>query len=260
MIERKEEILQKLDEIEDEYNVQVLYACESGSRAWGFASKDSDFDVRFIYIHPPEWYLSIDLEHKRDVIELPIDDLLDINGWDLRKALGLLRKSNPPLIEWIGSPIVYKDKEKFSDGFQNLLPKSFSPVSCAYHYLSMAKRTYKEHLQKEQVRLKKYFYVLRPLLAVQWIENDYGVVPTEFSKLIEKLVDDNKLLSAINNLLERKKSGFEKDTSEKITVLNEFIESELNRLEDTKFAQKSSEAEAEGLNNYFRDTLNSTWV
>ncbi len=259
-MKRKQEILQKLDNIEKDHDVSILYACESGSRAWGFASQDSDFDVRFIYIHPPEWYLSIDFELKRDVIELPIDDLLDINGWDLRKALGLLRKSNPPLIEWIGSPIVYKDKQKFSDGFRKLLPKSFSPVLCAYHYLSMAKRTYKEHLQKEQVRLKKYFYVLRPLLAVQWIENDYGVVPTEFYKLVEKLVDDKELLSAIHDLLERKQSGTEKDTYEKITVLNEFIESELNRLEGTKFAQKGSESKVEDLNGYFRGILNSTWV
>ena len=91
-------VLQQLHEIEVKHGVRVLYACESGSRAWGFASADSDYDVRFIYSHPQEWYLSIDLEHEPDVIEVPIDGELDISGWDLRKALKLFRKSNPALI------------------------------------------------------------------------------------------------------------------------------------------------------------------
>lgn len=102
-------VLQQLHEIEVKHGVRVLYACESGSRAWGFASADSDYDVRFIYVHPQEWYLSIDLEDKRDVIEAPIDGKLDISGWDLRESLKLYRKSNPVLLEWLGSPIVYKE-------------------------------------------------------------------------------------------------------------------------------------------------------
>ena len=105
-----EEIQRSIDEIEQSENVTVLYACESGSRAWGFHSQDSDYDVRFIYAHPPDWYLSVDLEKKRDVIERPILDDLDVSGWDLRKSLQLFRKSNPPLLEWLDSPIVYRDR------------------------------------------------------------------------------------------------------------------------------------------------------
>ena len=104
-----------LKEIEARHGVAILYACESGSRGWGFASQDSDYDVRFIYQNPRNWYLSID--EKRDVIELPINDELDINGWDLRKALRLLRKSNPALFEWLSSPIVYRQDEEFVSGF-----------------------------------------------------------------------------------------------------------------------------------------------
>jgi predicted nucleotidyltransferase len=100
-------ILEQLEQIEQEEQVTILYACESGSRAWGFPSQDSDYDVRFIYLHKPEWYLSI--YDKRDVIERPINNMLDINGWDLRKALNLFRKSNPPLLEWLQSPIQYKE-------------------------------------------------------------------------------------------------------------------------------------------------------
>ena len=97
--------------IESEYKVRVLYACESGSRGWGFASPDSDYDVRFIYVHPLPWYVQV--SPQRDVIELPISDLLDINGWDLRKALGLLKKGNATLIEWLDSPVVYRVDAEF---------------------------------------------------------------------------------------------------------------------------------------------------
>ena len=98
----KPEILARLSHLENEESVKIVYACESGSRAWGFPSADSDYDVRFLYLRPQAWYLSIDLEKKRDVIERPIDDQIDLNGWDLRKALWLYRKSNPPLLEWLG--------------------------------------------------------------------------------------------------------------------------------------------------------------
>jgi predicted nucleotidyltransferase len=102
----REKIHAYLRDIETREEIRILYACESGSRAWGFPSIDSDYDVRFIYLHPRDWYLSIDLQQKRDVIECSVDHHLDINGWDLRKALQLLRKGNPPLMEWLGSPIV----------------------------------------------------------------------------------------------------------------------------------------------------------
>ncbi len=164
----KEIILQSLKQIETDFDVKVLYACESGSRAWGFPSKDSDFDVRFIYIHRPEWYLSID--QKRDVIELPINDLLDISGWELTKALRLFRKSNPPLMEWLGSGIEYYRAYSLFDRMTQLKEEAYLPKASIHHYLSMAKGNYREFLLGEQVKIKKYFYVLRPILATIWIE------------------------------------------------------------------------------------------
>ena len=109
----KSRILSHLREIETTENVRIVYACESGSRAWGFPSADSDYDVRFLYVHPLEWYLSVDV--KRDVIERPLQGGLDISGWDLKKALQLFRKSNPPLLEWLGSPIVYLEQYSTAD-------------------------------------------------------------------------------------------------------------------------------------------------
>lgn len=172
-------------EIEARENVHVLYACESGSRAWGFAGTDSDWDVRFIYVRPRDWYLSIALERRSDVIELPIDSELDVAGWDLRKALQLLRKSNPPLLEWLHSPIVYREDGPIAGELRRLADEYWSDLACVHHYLNMARGNYREYLRGEMVWTKKYFYVLRPLLAVRWIERNLGGVPVEFSRLVE---------------------------------------------------------------------------
>ncbi|MBN1316088.1 MAG: nucleotidyltransferase domain-containing protein [Anaerolineales bacterium] len=160
-------IIKRLQEIEKAEKIKILYACESGSRAWGFPSKNSDYDIRFLYINPVEWYLSIG--KKRDVIEYPIADSLDISGWDLKKALLLLRKSNPPLIEWLGSPIIYLEETSIAGKMRNLIQEYSSPTSIRYHYLRMAQNNFREYLKGDTVWLKKYFYVLRPILAVNWI-------------------------------------------------------------------------------------------
>lgn len=160
----KEKIIARLNNVETEECVKILYACESGSRAWGFPSADSDFDVRFLYLHPKDWYLSIDLEQKRDVIERPISDQIDLSGWDLRKALWLFRKSNPPLLEWLGSPIVYWERYSTATQMRQLAETYYSPKACMYHYLHMARGNYREYLKGEHVWIKKYFYVLRPIL------------------------------------------------------------------------------------------------
>lgn len=121
----------------------------------GFPSQDSDYDVRFIYVRPMDWYLSI--RDRRDVIERPISDQLDINGWDLRKALQLFRKSNPPLLEWLQSPIVYEESSSVTERIRSLSSHTFSPKSCMYHYLHMAKGNYREYLQGSQVKIKNIF-------------------------------------------------------------------------------------------------------
>lgn len=168
----RHKVRRQLQEVEQRYGVRVLYACESGSRGWGFASPDSDYDVRFLYVHPPEWYLRVDAP--RDVIELPIDAELDVCGWEWRKALGLLKGANPTLIEWLDSPVVYQQDDATVQALKRLIPEWFSPVRARWHYYSMARKNFRGYLQGEQVRLKKYFYVLRPLLAVRWVEAGKG--------------------------------------------------------------------------------------
>lgn len=134
-----ETIKAKLKEIEEKEQVRIIHAVESGSRAWGFASPDSDYDVRFIYIRKPEAYMH--LEKTRDVIEWQLDDTLDINGCDLQKALRLLHRSNPTLFEWNESPIVYRTTEAWAE-LQPLIRSCFMEKSGLYHYLSMAKSNY----------------------------------------------------------------------------------------------------------------------
>jgi predicted nucleotidyltransferase len=247
----------RLADIETRSGVRVLFACESGSRAWGFPSKDSDYDVRFLYIHPIEWYLSID-DH-RDVIEPPIDEQLDISGWDLRKALGLFRKSNPPLYEWLGSPIIYLEPFSVAARLRALAETYYSPTACIYHYRNMAQGNFRDYLKGEQVWRKKYFYVLRPLLAIRWIECGYGVVPTAFDDLVERLVTTPALRTEIITLLEQKRAGAEVDYGPRMPAISAFVESELARLEDARPDYPAGSILTAPLNEIFRDALRDVW-
>lgn len=249
-------ILERLAAIEQTEAVRILYACESGSRAWGFASPDSDYDVRFIYVRPRDGYLSIDLEHRRDVIERPIEDVLDINGWDLRKALQLMHKSNPPLFEWLHSPLVYRAQPEFREAMLALTPAYYSPLGCAWHYLHMARGNFREYLQGESVRLKKYLYVLRPLLAVRWLESGRGVMPMPFRDLVETLIPPGELRDAIEHLLRLKQSGEELAWGPRIPALSDWIKAELARwAEGPSALALAAKPGTEPLNTLFREWL-----
>lgn len=257
MDETKQEIESRLRQLEKEEEVYIFYACESGSRAWGFPSTDSDYDVRFLYVHPKNWYLSID--DKRDVIERKINNLIDVSGWDIRKALKLLRKSNPPLLEWLNSPVVYQQQLDVVERIRALMPEYYSPKSCLYHYLHMAEGNFREYLKGEIVWVKKYFYVLRPILACKWIEAGHGIVPMAFEMLVNRLVESDKLKDAINELLKRKRDGQELDREPRIPVISEFIEAELERLGNKSFDGNNSNADTERLDEVFRRVLEEVW-
>lgn len=257
MIEQvvKEDILARIEKAEQEHGVRVLYAVESGSRAWGFESPNSDYDVRFIYAHPKNWYVAVDLEDRRDVIEYPIVDEIDINGWDLRKALKLFSKSNPAFVEWLQSPIVYIERGNFAQTARQLLPKIYSVEKGIYHYRSMAKTNYRGYLRKDLVPIKKYFYVLRPLLSIMWLERYREPAPIEFEKLRELVKENTELNGQISALLERKKRSLEKELAPPITELNSFIESELQRLESFSDGPEKSGQIMRDLNSLFHETL-----
>ncbi|KHD36242.1 nucleotidyltransferase [Clostridium acetobutylicum] len=218
----------KLDEIEKKENVKILHAVESGSRAWGFASPDSDYDVRFIYVRPKEYYLR--LEDTKDIIDWELNETLDINGWDLNKALRLFHKSNSTLFEWSNSPVVYRTTPKWKEIYSEA-EKYFSMKASMYHYYGTAKSNFHKFLEDDYVKYKKYFYVIRPLLALKWIEEKSCSPPVLFSTLMESMLNgEMKLL--VNELLEMKKTMKESDKGKRVDKLNEYIENELTYYKD----------------------------
>lgn len=243
----REVILKELQKIEEKENVKIIMAIESGSRAWGFASPDSDYDVRFIYIRNPESYLK--LEGIRDVIEWKLDDTLDINGWDLKKALQLLHKSNPTVFEWCASPIVYLEREEFSD-LMKLLPQYFSVKKSLFHYWHMAETNYREYLKGSEVRVKKYFYVLRPLLAAKWILDNQSAPPMLFDELVEAELED-ELRPELDKLLALKKCMPEMGMAPKIQIFNDYIERTMPEIKGIATGIEDKRVEWDKLNEFF---------
>lgn len=224
----QKEIQENLDEIENKCHVKILMAVESGSRSWGFASPDSDYDVRFIYMHALEDYLRID--PIRDVIEWKLDEVLDINGWDLKKALLAFGKGNPNVMGWAASPIIYRETETWKKLKKTAL-SYFSEKAALCQYYGLANKTLLGFLTGDKIRYKKYFYALRPLLCCRWIERHHEAPPMEFEKLLE-LFDgseedlNDSLLEAIRDLIARKAVTVEKDLNPQIPVVIDFIEKE----------------------------------
>jgi hypothetical protein len=228
VVHMRDEILRRLAAAEEQHSIRILYACESGSRAWGFASPDSDFDVRFVYAHEPDWYLSFDVERRRDVIEYPIVDEIDCSGWDVRKALYLYTRTNGAFLEWLNSPIKYLERGSLATALRELAPVCANSTALCYHYSHMARRNAREYLFKDKVRLKKYFYVLRPLLAITHLEEGLGIPPVRFQELVD-LVAPTRIRPAISNLLELKAQTSELGLGEPVPEIGEFIEDELER-------------------------------
>lgn len=178
-----------LEKIEKEKGIEILYACETGSRAWGFPSPDSDYDVRFIYRHSLDWYLS--LADKKDSVEY-MEGELDVTGWDLKKSLLLLKKSNAPLIERFQSPIVYAANEKFRNEFSKLAEEYYSPIAVFFHHYSLAGKFMEELKESRQIKLKSYFYLIRSLLSCNWILKSNLLLPMHMEGLVKFISDEKK--------------------------------------------------------------------
>lgn len=218
---KRKVILSKIRELEKKNLIHVLWCVESGSRAWGFASKDSDWDVRFIYVHRPEWYMRV--EEQRDVIEVTDEaENLDMVGWELRKALRLFKQSNPSLLEWINSPIIYHQDALFIYWMHRLEPVLYNPIKNVHHYLSMATKHNDKYLQKKGGTLKKYLYFLRGLLAVKFIMEYRFAPPVEFETLLLFSPMECKIRNAILDIVRLKREGKEHDEMAVPDVLQEY--------------------------------------
>lgn len=189
----------KLAAIEREHRVTVLWACESGSRAWGFPSPDSDFDARFIYVHDRDWYLSI--APGRDVIERPVDEVFDVSGWDLRKALGLIRGGNATPVEWLGSPWIYRKVPGFAEQLRTLIASTYQPQRSYMHYRSVSERHVATSQRGAEVHLKKWLYALRTCLAAEWSATRQHPPPMTLADLADALVTEPAKRQGIDELV-----------------------------------------------------------
>lgn len=246
-----ERIKHKLEEIEAEKEVRVLLAAESGSRAWGFESPDSDYDVRFIYARKLEDYVC--LKPKRDVIEWQLDDVFDVSGWDIQKTLRLLYDSNPVIHEWCNSPIVYRDSAS-ADALRELAAKCFMPKKALYHYVSMARTNYSKYLNNEEVRLKKYFYGLRPILAARWVAANNTAPPMLFDDLVSAELPA-ELLPVVQDLHRRKKETPEIGTGPQIPEINRFIREQMELLTTAAEQAEYKRNDMKELEAFFRETV-----
>ncbi len=245
----RREVLKRLAQVETGENVRLLFAVESGSRAWGFPSPDSDYDVRFVYVRPVEDYLR--LEEVRDVIERPIVDEIDLNGWDIKKALRLMLKSNAVISEWLQSPIMYRADADSVQALSQLADRVLSPRSVGYHYWRLAKRQYERLFEgRTEVKLKRYFYVLRPALALRCLrQNPTCRVPMNLQKLVDLAELDDAMQAEIADLVEIKVLTPELGKGPRRPAIDALITEEMRLAENTVpqmpvvFAGLSAEAD-----------------
>jgi predicted nucleotidyltransferase len=224
--ERWAEVQRRLDAIERGEGCRILFAVESGSRAWGFPSPDSDYDVRFVYARPADWYLSV--YPGRDVIETAIEDDMDVNGWDLRKALHLVLKSNAVISEWMESPIVYRRDAAALRQLRAFADRMLNPRALAYHYLHLARRQVAVKLSRERIALKRYFYALRPALALRFLRlQGRKRPPMHLAALIDGTDLPAATVRVIDRLVAAKSRTREMGTGRRIPALDRLIASEI---------------------------------
>jgi predicted nucleotidyltransferase len=213
-----------LAKIELAYGVKILFAVESGSRAWGMHSEDSDYDVRFVYTRPLAWYVSI--HERRDVIEPPCEHPYDINGWDLKKALYQLKRGNPAFFEWLHAP-QYLTRDSYMADLMQMAKIYFNSKTAIYHYMHMASGNFRQYIiNKEQPLIKKYLYVIRPLLCCEHIAKHNEQPHSDMRALMSEHVPHD-VYPAIKALVDRKRAGDELGKAEPIAELNQYISGRL---------------------------------
>jgi predicted nucleotidyltransferase len=244
------EIQGELLRIAEDNNIRILYACESGSRAWGFASPESDYDIRFIFLHPTSWYLSV--LPQDDGMDLFIDKELDINGWDIRKVLRLMMKSNITAYEWLQSPIVYQTDEDFKAAISSLSQHFFQARSSIQQYLSLAGNAFRRISEESEINVQKYLYVMRPLLAAMWIAQYKSAAPMTFAELLPLLKPFSNIEAIVLKLWEKALLPNEKNIIKPIQELNDFIQKEIIKCNNIADAMEESAVRTDMLDAFFR--------
>jgi uncharacterized protein len=222
-------IQSELLKIEEHHGVKILYAVEAGSRAWGYESDSSDYDIRFIYVHPVRHYLS--LQQKRDVIESKLHKQMEFVGWDLKKTLSLLHKSNPSILEWLTEENIYLEHQAVGK-IRDLAIKGFSPFTVTNHYYQMARKNMKFVSHKPLEDVKKWLNVIRPVLSCLWIEKFQSSPPNNLSTMLSELELKGAFIGGIERVLHLKKKGVSEVVFNTIPSLFNETNDELVRIED----------------------------
>ena len=254
----KSAIIQKLIETKERHHVKIPLAVESGSRGWGFASPDSDYDCRFVYVHEMDWYLSV--FDKPDVIEYAAGQVFDINGWDLKKFIAHIVKSNAVMLEWLSSNEVYLNDTSITSLLVKLGKEFFNPITVNHHYLSMAVKKYAEINSSEKSKLKHYFYVLRPLANISYIEK-YGKMPyMEYYRTIGEIDLDENVKEEISRISKVKETSDEGYTMARNETLLRYFADEIKRqdkrLPNVRFEKNRDYEYADVV---FRTIIEMTW-
>lgn len=258
MSDIKKAILQKLYETEQTYNVKIPLAIESGSRGWGFASPDSDYDCRFIYVCQKDWYVSI--TEKKDFIEYAADEVFDINGWDLKKAIQHIMKSNAVIFEWLSSNEIYIKNDAVTAELKALAEQYFNPIAVSYHYLSIAKNKLNEILDVEDAKLKKYFYILRPLANLCFIQEHMKMPHMEYMKTLSEISIDTRVHDEIMKLLEIKKVSNESYTMPQNEILINYFKQEIeNHTENIQSIKFEKNRDYDNIDTVFRKIIEMVW-
>jgi len=253
----EEKIRTKLSDLESEAGFRILFACESGSRAWGFASADSDYDVRFVFAWTPERYLAV--SPYAETIDRGIDeDAIDLSGWELRKALGLFRKSNGALCEWLRSPILYREETPLMDEWRRLLDEEFAPKANAIHYLGLCRKMWFRIRNEETVTAKRYLYALRALLSARFVIEHGHPAPVPFEELRVSLATPADVAVAVEKMIAEKSRSAEVDGVVRETSIETYLESELERLNELADTLPDRLADAGKLDSFFRSAIGAT--
>jgi uncharacterized protein len=255
----RDELQQKLCEIEKDHDIRIVWAVESGSRLWGLASSESDYDVKCVYVHRPEWYLSIN--EGADAIDLPIHNRLDVSGWDVRKTLRLLVKSNISLMTWTISTLVYREVGGLADDIRELVGQHYSPKAVAHQYLNMATLNIRKHIDHaSKVPVKIYLYTLQPLLNVQWMMQGKGLPPSLFLDLMSGIEASDEVLEAVSELVTLKTTKPPKSKTSRLSVIDEWISELVDEARTWVDAAPSSKVPVDQVNAVFRRTLKDVWA
>lgn len=246
----KQLITNKLAAVEKEHNIKILFSCESGSRGWEFPSPDSDYDVRFIYVRPYRYYLSV--MERTDDLNFAISGDLDMYGWDLRKILQLMRKSNVTPSEWLQSPIIYREEPGFKEELWALSQHYFSQRSNIHHYLGIAYGALAS-MSGQEIAIKKLFYVLRPLLAAKWCLEKQSIAPMTIGPLMTLL--PHHLQQPVSELIVQKSTAAEGFIINVDAALKTYIDQELARIDEASKQLTKNPFDAERLDEFFVNTI-----